>query len=124
MRDVVVVGGCPAGSLAAKLLARDRDVLVLEEHPVSGQPVQCAGLFTDEVLNMSGVTPDIFNTLYGAEVVFPGGESLEVRSDWPKARVVDRGDLDSKMADAAVSAGAEYSFSDRYSWHSVSSDCV
>ena len=124
MRDAVVVGGGPAGSQAAALLAPSHDVLVLEEHPVPGRPVECAGLFTDEVLRMSGVSPDIFNTLYGAEVVFPGGRRLEVRSEWPKARVVDRADMDSRMADRAIAAGAEYSFSDRYSRHSVSSDCV
>ena len=112
MRDVTRVGGGPAGSLAAADLARDHDVLVLEEHESSGRPVQCAGLISDEVIRMSGVRPDILNTLHGAEVVFPDGRSVIVRSDWPKARVVDRSDLDSRMADAAMAAGAEYSYSE------------
>lgn len=119
MHDVVVVGGGPAGSLAAAALARTHDVMVLEEHPSSGQPVQCAGLITDDVISMSGVRPDILNTLYGAEVVFPDGNTVDVRSPWPKARVVDRGQLDSLMADAASDAGAVYQYDTRYRSHHV-----
>ena len=114
MRDVVVVGGGPAGSRSAALLARDADVVVLEEHPRSGVPMQCAGLITDDVIELSGVRPDILSTLFGAEVVFPDGTALTVRSDSPKARAVDRADLDSKMADAAMAAGAEYMFGTRF----------
>ena len=115
MIDTVVVGGGPAGSRTAALLARDHDVLVLEEHETSGVPMQCAGLISDDVIRMSGVSPDILNTLYGAEVVFPDGTSVIVRSKRPKARAVDRSDLDSKMAAAAMDAGAEFSYSDRCS---------
>ena len=110
MRDVVVVGGGPAGSRSAALLARNADVVVLEEHERSGIPMQCAGLITDDVIKLSGVKPDVLSTLFGAEVVFPDGTALTVCSEEPKARAVDRADLDSKMADAAMSAGAEYVF--------------
>ncbi len=120
MRDVLVVGGGPAGSRAAALLARDHDVLVLEEHPESGLPVQCAGLVTEDVVGLSGVDPDIITTIFGAEVVFPDGSALTVRSKEPKAVTIDRHQMDSRMADAAISAGAEYSFSERYLSHSVS----
>lgn len=113
MIDAVVVGGGPAGSRTATLLARDHDVLVLEEHETSGTPVQCAGLISDDVIGMSGVSPDILNTLYGAEVIFPDGTSVVVRSKKPKARVVDRSDLDRRLADAAMDAGARFSYSDR-----------
>lgn len=120
MRDAVVVGGGPAGSRTAALLARDHDVLVLEEHPGSGLPMQCAGLVTGDVLKLSGVRPDILSTILGAEVVFPDGTVVAVRSDGPIAHAIDRRDMDSKMADAAMAAGAEYMFGTRYESHSVS----
>ncbi len=113
MHDAVVVGGGPAGSRAAALLARDLDVLVLEEHPVSGTPLQCAGLVTGEVINLSGVRPEILSTLHGAEVFFPDGSSVTVRSDSPKAYSIDRAALDAAMAEAAMDAGAVFSYGER-----------
>ncbi len=125
MLDAVVVGGGPAGSVSARLLAsKGYSVKVLEEHPCSGKPVQCAGLISDEAIRMSGVSPDVLNTLYGAEVVFPDGEAVTVRSSFPKMRAVDRAQLDSLLAESAIDAGAEYAYSDRYSSHSVSDGCV
>jgi geranylgeranyl reductase family protein len=125
MHDVIVVGGGPAGNLAARELARrDYDVLVLEDHRTPGQPQHCTGLITDETISMSGVRPDILNTLYGAEVIFPNGKSLEIRSDNPKGKIVDRIDLDIRMAEAAMNAGAQYSFLDKYKSHSVESSVL
>lgn len=120
MNDVAVIGGGPAGSRAAALLARDHDVVVVEEHPRPGLPMQCAGLVTDEVVKLSGVRPDVLSTILGAEVVFPDGSALTVRSDRPIARAIDRTDLDSKLADSAVAAGAEFMTSTKYRSHSVS----
>lgn len=124
MRDVVISGGGPAGSRVAALMAKSHDVLVLEEHASSGTPVQCAGLITGDVIRMSGVSPDIINTLYGAEVVFPDGSSVTVRSKEPKAFEVDREQFDSAMADAAISAGAEYRYGERVESISFEGDHV
>ena len=104
MIDVAVAGGGPAGSAVAALLARDHGVTVFEDHPRIGLPEQCAGLLTDRAIETSGVSPDILSTLYGAEVLLPGGGRVTVRSERPKARAVDRSDLDSRMADRAMGA--------------------
>lgn len=125
MLDAVVVGGGPAGSASARLLAsKGYGVRVLEEHPCSGRPVQCAGLISDSVIRMSGVSPDVLTTIHGAEVVFPDGESVTVRSAFPKMRAVDRSQLDSLMAESAADAGASFSYSDRRVSHSFERDRV
>lgn len=113
MTDIAVVGGGPAGSACAALLARDHDVTVFEEHPRIGVPVQCAGLISDAVIRLSGTSPSFLSTVYGAEAVFPDGTVVEVRSNKPKARVVDRSEMDSLIAARAMDAGAEYRMSER-----------
>lgn len=119
MASVAVAGGGPAGSACAALLARGHDVDVFEEHPRIGVPVHCAGLLTDRAIALAGVSPGVLSTLYGAEVVLPDGRRIRVRSEEPKARAVDRAELDSLMADRAVAAGAEYHTSDRLDSFSV-----
>ncbi|MDR2846626.1 MAG: NAD(P)/FAD-dependent oxidoreductase [Candidatus Methanoplasma sp.] len=120
MRDIVVVGGGPAGTKAAALLAGDHDVLILEEHDRPGTPTQCTGLISPDVVKMSGVRPDILNTLYGAHVHFPGGGCYTVRSKGPKAVIIDRDDLDTRMADLAVERGAELICGEKYIGHRIS----
>lgn len=124
MTSVAVVGGGPAGSACAAILARDHDVTVFEEHGRIGEPCHCAGLLTDAAISLTGVSPGILSTLYGADVVLPDGRIIRIRSDRPKARTVDRSELDSLMADRAISAGAEYRLSDRAESFSVSRDGV
>lgn len=124
MTSVAVVGGGPAGCACAALLARESDVVIFEEHPRAGVPEHCAGLLTDDAISLTGVSPGILSTLYGAEAVLPDGRRIVIRSDSPKARTVDRAELDSLMADRAVSAGAEYRTSDRVDSFSVFDDRV
>lgn len=124
MWDAVVVGAGPAGCGTAAELAKTHDVLVLEEHAVSGKPVQCTGLISTEVVRLSGVKPDILNSLYGAHVHFPGGQVISVSSKEPKAVLVMRDQLDSLMADKAVSNGADIRYKEKYLGHSVSEGSV
>ena len=117
MRSVTVIGGGPAGSKAAALLAEEHDVLVIEEHDVSGRPVQCTGLVSGEVITSSGVKPTVLSELYGAKIFFPNGKSIETRSKERKAVLIDRYELDTLMADKAKDAGAEYAYSERFLSH-------
>lgn len=120
MLDVAIVGGGPAGSMAARALARSHDVLVIEEHPVSGVPMQCAGLLTERTISMSGVSPDIYARLTRAKVLFPDGSEILLEPDSTFACVVDRTDLDRRMAEAAMDAGAEFRYRTAYKSHTYS----
>lgn len=115
----MVVGAGPAGCKVAADLAGTHDVLVLEEHAVSGIPMQCTGLLSHEAIGMSGVRPRILNELHGAHVHFPGGAVVTARSREPKAALVMRDEVDSLMASEAKAAGAEIRYSERYLGHTV-----
>ena len=124
MHDVVVVGGGPAGSRTAAALAKNHDVLVIEEHSRVGEPVQCAGLITEKSIELSGIRPEILNRFTGANVIFPNGNIVTVASADTKAVMIDRSDFDMKLYEKAVDSGAEYVFSNRYVSHSASDGIV
>ena len=115
MRDIVVVGGGPAGSASARLLARDHEVTVLEEHPVSGLPLECTGLVSPDVLEISGIRPTVYNTFSKADFHFPDGSVFSIDCGKPTALLIDRTEFDTRLAQSAMDAGAEYVYSERCS---------
>ncbi|MGB2582328.1 MAG: geranylgeranyl reductase family protein, partial [Thermoplasmata archaeon] len=103
--EALVIGGGPAGSIAAMNLAVDHDVVIVEEHDSPGEPVQCAGLVTPR-----GV-PDfaresIISSVRGARIHSPLGFVLTIESKKPRAHVLDRRIFDSLLFERALSAGA------------------
>jgi digeranylgeranylglycerophospholipid reductase len=113
--DVLVVGGGPAGSVAATRLAeRGHSVLLAEEHPRVGLPVQCAGLVSRRVLDLAGSTSFVRTSVRGATVFGPSLGSVAFRANDPRAFVIDRAGLDVFLADRAARAGAEIATSTRF----------
>lgn len=119
MHDVVIVGGGPAGSSAAIGLAPDHDVTVLEEHPVSGMPLECTGLVSPEVIKLSGVEPTVFNSFSNADIHFPDGSVFSIHCKETAAVLIDRSEFDRKLVDKAVDAGANYRYSEKCSGYYV-----
>lgn len=110
MPDVMVVGGGPAGSMSARLLAKQHSVTVLENHRVSGLPMQCTGLVSPDVIEESGVKPEIFNTFARADFHFPDGRIFTIDCQRPTALLIDRSGFDRLLAEAAMDAGAEFRY--------------
>ncbi len=108
--DVLVVGAGPIGSNTARLLAeRGHSVLLIEEHPEVGIPVQCAGLVTPRLFEH---TPfpigDLHqNDLHGAKIIAPDGTAIMFETDEVQAQAMDRARFDQRMAEYAVQAGVE-----------------
>jgi len=104
----VVVGGGPSGSTAAYELARaGHTVLLTEEHPRIGQPVQCAGLVSSRVLDLAGSRDMVLHEVRGATVWSPSMRPLRFAAPETRAYVISREGLDRHLADRAASAGAE-----------------
>jgi geranylgeranyl reductase family protein len=112
--DVLVIGGGPVGCRVAEGTSRHHETYVLEEHPVAGRPVQCAGLVTPRVIRMTGTEEAVLNSLKGARFHFPEGEVVEISSPETKAVVIDRELFDRECRDRAMDAGARYLTNHRF----------
>lgn len=108
--DVVVVGGGPAGCMAAKYAANaGAATLIIEEDAKIGEPVQCAGLISKRALEESELkdgTSFINGEIKGAVVHSPSTELL-LESPDQRAFAIRRNSFDQELANAAQRAGAE-----------------
>jgi geranylgeranyl reductase family protein len=106
--DVVVVGGGPAGLIAARELATAGfDVRVLEEHDIIGAPVHCTGVLgldAFDELNLSRRA--IVGSADAARFVAPNGGVVDIGVERVRAAIVDRAIFDRDLAASAVAAGA------------------
>jgi len=107
LSEVVVVGAGPAGLRVAKRTAEaGHDTLVLDKKSAIGKPVQCAGLVSPRVLDLTGTRSKILSPKR-AVINSPSGERLELDNKDDKAVVIDRSRFDRELATKAAKAGAE-----------------
>jgi geranylgeranyl reductase family protein len=108
-RDVIVVGGGPAGLLAARdLAAAGFSVIVAEEHGQIGVPVHCTGVLGLDAFDELDLPREtVLDTVHAARFISADGSSLLIDHDRVRAAIVDRAAFDAALAASAAAAGAE-----------------
>src|SRR6266511_4029407 len=109
MLDTIVVGGCPAGLYCALLLAEAGfDVAVFEEHDTLGIPTHCTGVVSEETSDLFKLPQSlILSRPTTCIMVSPTGRTFPFSSAKEGIAVIDRGEFDRELGDAAARAGAE-----------------
>ncbi|MGH2452309.1 MAG: geranylgeranyl reductase family protein [bacterium] len=107
--DVIVVGGGPAGGMAARTAAgAGLRTLLLEEHPEIGAPAHCSGKLSTHAFAEFELPHTLARTaLRAATLHAPDGSVASVRRDEVDSYVVDRDHFDRWLAAQAAEAGAE-----------------
>jgi len=109
--DVVIVGAGPSGCVTGEIVAKNGyNVLILEEHPEIGRPVQCTGLVSQRI----GKIPKeiIVNKIKKARF-YSKNEYFEIKSKKP-VYLIDREKYDRYLAKRAERAGAKFKLSTRF----------
>jgi len=111
--DVLVIGGGPAGALAAKTAAeKGLSVCLIEKRPAIGAPVRCAEGIGKEAL-AEFIDPDprwISAEMSGAGIVAPDGFEMTLASSMAGGKVgyiLDRKVFDRELVWRAADAGAD-----------------
>jgi digeranylgeranylglycerophospholipid reductase len=125
-RDVIVVGGGPAGLLTSRdLAASGFSVVVLEEHDTIGVPVHCTGVLgMDAFDELDLPRHTVLQTVHAARFISADGSSVLIDHERVRAAVIDRGRFDASLAADATAAGAEIRVGCRVNQIDVDADGV
>jgi len=105
--NVLIVGAGPAGSTAARELAKaGNKVEVFEEHASIGRPIQCTGIVTKALFEFAPKDESyIVNELQGVRIVAPSEKTIEIPLH---EFVICREKFDGFLAQKAQEQGATY----------------
>ena len=106
--DALIVGGGPAGSKVAKIISENGfSTLIVEEHREIGRPIQCSGLVSRRVLELSETgKKSVLMPIRRAEVICED-VSLSMESPDDRVFLIDRSVFDKEMVKNALRKGAD-----------------
>lgn len=109
MKDVIIVGGGPAGLHAAyQLASAGLDVSLLDAQKQIGERAVCSGVIGMEAFSRFGLpVASVINTIKRVQAFSPAGRKIEHFGEEPLARVVNKAEFNRDLADRAVAAGTE-----------------
>jgi digeranylgeranylglycerophospholipid reductase len=117
--DVLIIGGGPAGAIAAKTAAeKGLSALIVEKRPAIGAPVRCAEGIGKEALH-EFIDPDprwISAEMTGASIVAPDGFIMKLGSEMAGSKVgyvLDRKIFDRELVWKATEGGADVTVKSR-----------
>src|SRR3990170_4724633 len=108
--DAIVIGAGPAGSTAARLLAREgASVLLMDKHRFP-RDKPCGGGVTLRAASVQDIdlSPVIERTIYGARFSLRLGQSFDRRYREPLTYMTQRRRLDQLLAERAAESGADF----------------
>jgi len=128
--DVLVIGGGPAGAIAAKTaVEKGLTACLVEKRPAIGVPVRCAEGIGKEALH-EFIDPDpcwISAEMTGASIVAPDGFLMQLASELAGSKVgyiLDRKIFDRELVWKAAEAGADIAVKTRASAPIMENGCV
>ena len=107
--DVVVVGGGPIGTLAARHAAlTGARVLLVEQGEGTGAASECTGLVSPYTVDLfDAPSAAVLRRIKGGQLHLPGGEILKLSAPDARALVIDREVFDRSGLEQAAVAGVE-----------------
>jgi digeranylgeranylglycerophospholipid reductase len=109
VKDLIIVGGGPAGLHAAyKLASAGLDVSLFDAQGHIGERAVCSGVIGVEAFSRFDLPEtSVLNTIKKVQAISPAGRKIQHNGSEPLAHVVNKAEFNRDLASRAVSAGAE-----------------